>query len=36
MDEESDALGGQVTLQEVELTVDLMPKDKIFGPDGWT
>jgi hypothetical protein len=35
-DEESDSLGRQVTLQEVEHTIKIMPKDKSPGHDGWT
>jgi hypothetical protein len=35
-DEESNDLGRQITLQEVEKIVELMPKDKSLGPDGWT
>ena len=34
--EEINEVGKHVTLQEVEKIVELMPKDKIPGPDGWT
>jgi len=29
-------IGRQVTLQEVEKVVQMMPKEKSPGPDGWT
>jgi hypothetical protein len=35
-DEESDEVGKQVTLEEVEETISRMPKDKSHGLDGWT
>ena len=35
-DQESDEVGKQVTLEEVEETISRMPKDKSPGPNGWT
>jgi hypothetical protein len=35
-DEESNEVGKQATLQEIEKIVEMMPKDKGPGPDGWT
>jgi len=35
-DEETNELGKQITLHEVEKTVEIMPKDKSLDPYGWT
>jgi hypothetical protein len=33
---ESDEIGAQITIEEMESTIKILPKEKSPGPDGWT